>query len=220
MLDVDAWLDQAAREIAESDVFQLFLAKLLEVGHDHDGKALKGIARLLATDSQKLHKVLDRETFEAILCSLDNRLPVDVRSQATLATAKYLEASPSEGQKLLLDFIQTRIARQRNEDLITAFSAAAAVFPLVPSIASSFFLFEGFVPSLAPLLQRKIKSEEAEYAALEMLSAAWCVLPPSCYHCHNFTFIVRPALLHMSYFVDSPNSSILIEWGYILTGGK
>lgn len=208
MLDVDAWPNESAREIAERDVFQLSLAKLLEVGHDQDGKALKGIARLLATDSPKLHEVLDKETFEAILCSLDNRLPVDVRSQATLATAKYLEASPSEGQKFLLDFIQTRVARQRNEDLITAFSAAAAVFPLVPSIASSFFLFEGFVPSLAPLLQRKIKSEKVEYAALEMLSAAWCVFPPPCYHCDDFPLIVRPASLHMSCFVNAPNSSM------------
>ena len=208
MLDVDAWSNEPAREIAERDVFQLYLAKLLEVGHDHDGKALKGIARLLATDSPKLHGVLDKETFEAILCSLDNRLPVDVRSQATLATAKYLEASPSEGQKLLLDFIQNRVTRQRNEDLITAFSAAAAVFPLVPSIASSFFLFEGFVPSLAPVLQRKIKSEKVEYAALEMLSAAWCVFPPSCYHCHDFSFTVRPAPLHTSYLVDAPDSSM------------
>ena len=186
MLDVDSWPNESARETAECDVFQLFLAKLLEVGHDHDGMALKGIARLLATDSKKLHEVLDKDTFEAILCSLDNRLPLDLRSQATLATAKYLEASPSEGQKLLLGFIQTRVARQRNEDLITAFSVAAAVFPIVPSIASSFFLFEGFVPSLAPLLQKKIKSEKVEYAALEMLSAAWCVFPPSCYPCHDF----------------------------------
>ena len=186
MLDVDAWPNESARETAECDVFQLFLAKLLEVGHDHDGKALKGIARLLATDSQKLHEVLDTDTFEAILCSLDNRLPLELRSHATLATAKYLEASPSEGQKLLLGFIQTRVARQRNEDLITAFSVAAAVFPIVPSIASSLFLFEGFVPSLAPLLQKKIKSEKVEYAALEMLSAAWCVCLPSCYPCHDF----------------------------------
>ena len=210
VLDVNAWPNESARENAERDVFQLFLAKLLEVGHDHDGKALKGIARLLATDSQKLHEVLDKDTFEAILCSLDNQLSVDVRSQATLATAKYLEASSSEGQKLLLEFIQTRVARQRNEDLITAFSVAAAVFPMVPSIASTFFLFEGFVPSLAPLLQKKIKSEKVEHAALEMLSAAWCVFPLSYYHCHNFPCNCKRHCDTYVYFVDALNSSTMI----------
>ena len=172
VLDAAAWFTKTARETAERDVFQLFLAKLLEVGHDHDGKALKGIARLLATDAEKLHSLIDEETFDAILSSLDNRLPIEVRSQATMATAKYLEASQTDGQKLLLRFIQIRFARQKNEDLVLAFSAAAAVFPLVPSVASSFFLTEGFVPSLAPLLQKKNKSDKVEQAALEMLSAA------------------------------------------------
>ena len=73
VLDVRAWSQEATRDTAERDVFQLFLAKLMEVGHDHDGKALKGIARLLATDSEELHNLLDEATFAAILCSLDNR---------------------------------------------------------------------------------------------------------------------------------------------------
>lgn len=172
VLDVTAWSQNATQEIAESDVFQLFLAKLMEVGHDHDGKALKGISRLLASDAEKLYSLIDQDTFDAILSSLDNRLPIEIRTQATMATAKYLEASQADGQKLLLNFMQVRFARQKNEDLILAFSAAAAVFPLVPSTASTFFLIEGFVSSLAPLLQKKFKSERVEQAALEMLSAA------------------------------------------------
>ena len=172
VLDVSVWSHESIRETNERDVFQLFLAKLMEVGHDHDGKALKGIARLLAADAERLHGLLDEETFDAILSSLDNRLPIEVRSQATMATAKYLEASEADGQKYLLNFIQNRIARQQNEDLILAFSAAAAVFPLVPSIASSLFLTEGFVPSLVPMLQKKVRSDRVEQAALFMLSAA------------------------------------------------
>ena len=172
VLDVSVWSDEAIRETNERDIFQLFLAKLMEVGHDHDGKALKGIARLLATDAERLHGLLDEETFDAILSSLDNRLPIEVRSQATMATAKYFEASEADAQRYLMNFIRNRVARQKNEDLILAFSAAAAVFPLVPSIASSFFLTEGFVPSLVPLLQKKVKSDRVEQAALFMLSAA------------------------------------------------
>ncbi|KAL8824598.1 MAG: hypothetical protein Q9191_004942 [Dirinaria sp. TL-2023a] len=172
VLEPSAWPQEQAREKSEKDVFQLFLAKLMEVGHDHDGKALKGIARLLATDAEKLHGLVDEETFDAILVSLDNRLPIELRSQATMTTAKYLEASKSEGQKYLLSFIQKRVAHQTIEDLILAFSAAAAIFPIAPAMASSFFLIEGFVPSLVPLLEKKIKSERAEGAALDMLSAA------------------------------------------------
>ncbi|KAL8796193.1 MAG: hypothetical protein Q9195_001526 [Heterodermia aff. obscurata] len=172
VLDVTVWSHESIRETNERDIFQLFLAKLMEVGHDHDGKALKGIARLLAADAERLHGLLDEDTFDAILSSLDNRLPIEVRSHATLATAKYLESSETDGQRYLLNFIRNRIARQKSEDLILAFSAAAAIFPLVPSIASSFFLTEGFVPSLVPLLQKKVKFDRIEQAALSMLSAA------------------------------------------------
>ena len=172
VLEPSIWVTEPGREACERDVFQLFLAKLMEVGHDHDGRALKGIARLLVADASKLHVLIDESTFDAILVSLDDRLPIDVRSQATLATAKYLEASHDQGQNVLTKFISSRVARHSNEDLVLAFSAAAAVFPIVPSIASNLFLIEGFVPSLIPLLEKKAKSERVEQAALDMLSAA------------------------------------------------
>lgn len=172
VLEPSAWSNEVTREKCEKDVFQLFLAKLMEVGHDHDGKALRGIARLLATDSEKLQSLVDEETCDAVLACLDNRLPAEIRSQATMSTAKYLEASQANGQTYLLSFIQKRIARQKNEDLILAFSAAAAVFPIATPVAASFFLIDGFVPSLIPLLEKKAKSERVEQAALEMLSAA------------------------------------------------
>ncbi len=172
VLDPSVWATEASRETCETDVFQLFLAKLMEVGHDHDGRALKGIARLLVADANKLHVLIDESTFDAILVSLDDRLPIDVRSQATLATAKYLEASHDQGQVVLTKFISSRVTRHSNEDLVLAFSAAAAVFPIVPSIASALFLTEGFVSSLMPLLEKKAKSERVEHAALDMLSAA------------------------------------------------
>jgi len=172
VLEPSVWSNEVTREKCEKDVFQLFLAKLMEVGHDNDGKALKGIARLLAEDPEKLPNLVDEETFDAVLASLDNRLPAEIRSQATITTAKYLEASQANGQTYLFSFIQRRIARQQNEDLILAFSAAAAVFPIATSMAASFFLIDGFVSSLIPLLEKKAKSERVEQAALEMLSAA------------------------------------------------
>ncbi|KAL8931511.1 MAG: hypothetical protein Q9216_007176, partial [Gyalolechia sp. 2 TL-2023] len=171
-LTPSAWSKESDREKCEEDVFQLFLAKLLEVGHDHDGRALKGIARLLAADAGKLYPIIDEETFDAILCSLDYRQPAEVRSQATLATAKYLELSGGKGQSFVCRFIPSRITKGHSEDIVLAFSVAAAVFPIIPVQAAALFLVEGFVPSLLPLLEKKNKSEKVEQAALNMLSAA------------------------------------------------
>lgn len=172
LLDPAAWSSETIREECEKDVFQLYLAKLIQVGDEENGRALKGIARLLAKDTERLHTLIDGESFDVILSCLDNRNPPQVRSQATLVTAKYLEASGDNGQKTLTQFVISRVTRQRNEDLVLAFSAAASVFPVAPSIASTLFLIEGFVQALVPLLEKKAKSEKVELAALDMLSAA------------------------------------------------
>lgn len=172
VLDSSVWSKESVREACERDVFQLFLAKLMEAGNELDGRALRGISKLLATDAEKLHDLLDEDTFSAILGCLDYRLSAEVRSQATLVTAKYLEAADNKGRLILSKFISTRVARHNGEDLVLAFSAAAAIFPLVPSTAATLFLTEGFVSSLLPLLEKRSKSEKVEQAALEMLSAA------------------------------------------------
>jgi hypothetical protein len=172
LLDATAWSQENPRVDCEIGVFQLFLAKLMESGHDHDGRAMKGIARLLAEDAERLHDSLDEDSFDAILAALDNRWPADVRGQATLATAKYLEVAKEKGEAYLTRFITTRVQRHANHDLGIAFSAAAAVFPLVPSVAASLFLTEGFLPSLISLLEKDTRSRKVEHAALAMLNAA------------------------------------------------
>ena len=173
VLDSSIWSNKEDQERCETDTFQLYLAKLLEVGDEYNGRALKGIARLLAADGKKLHLLMDDMCFDAVLTCLDDRNPIEVRSQATLAAAKYLELSDT-AQKTLTHFVTFRVARQYNEDLVLAFSAAAGVFPVAPSIASSLFLTEGFLESLIPLVEKKIKSEKVEQATLDMLNAA-CV---------------------------------------------
>lgn len=174
LLDPAVWWSESVRQECEEDVFQLYLAKLIQIGDEENSRALKGIARLLAVDTERLHTFIDGETFDVILSSLDTRNPVQVRSQATLVTSKYLEASGDNGQRTLVRFFTSRIAKQRNEDLVLAFSAAAGVFTVAPSPAATLFLTEGFIQSLVPLLAKKAKSEKVELAALHMLSAA-CV---------------------------------------------
>ena len=175
VLDHEAWRvwsDECSREVCEKDVFQLFVAKLMESGHDHDGRSLKGIARLLAVDAKKLATLMDEETFDTILSSTDVRLDIDVKSQATLAIAKYVEVSGKAGEEMLSRFITSRVSQATSSKLIYAFSAAAAMFPILPSVVAGLLLTEGFVPSLVPLLTKKIMSKTVEQAALEMLSAA------------------------------------------------
>ncbi|KAH8705137.1 putative actin cytoskeleton organization protein [Talaromyces proteolyticus] len=172
VLDPTLWPSEEVRSHCESELFQLFIAKLMESGHDLDGRSLKGITRLLAVNAQKLQHLIDDEEFDVILSSLDYRLPLDVRSQATLATAKYLEVSKDVGQKRFSRLITAKVAKARNDDLIAAFSAAAAVFPVAPAVTSSLFLTEGFLQSLVPLLHREAKSPKVEVALLELFNAA------------------------------------------------
>lgn len=172
VLDGSLWPSEKVQSHCESELFQLFIAKLMESGYDHGGRSLKGIARLLAVDAGKLQHLVDEEGFDVILSSLDNRLPVDVRSQATLATAKYLEVSGESGHKLFSDFITAKVAKQKRDDFVAAFSAAAAVFPIVPSLTATLFLTEGFLQSLMPLLDQRIESEPVCVAVLEMFNAA------------------------------------------------
>lgn len=172
VLDKTAWPDERARETCEGDVLQLLIAKLMESGHDHDGRAMKGISRLLSVDAAKLEHLLDEESFDAVLTALDIRWPQELRSQATLAAAKYLEVSGEKGHGYLSRFITGRFAQGTNNSLIIAFSAAACVFPVVPSIAASLFLIEGFLPSLEALLEKGPHSKQVEEAALDLLNAA------------------------------------------------
>ena len=175
-LDRAAWPAEAARLEAERDVFLLFLAKLLESDCEYDGRALKGISRHLAADAPRLHGHVDEGALEAILYCLDYRQPHDVRSQATLATAKYLEAAGETGEAHLTAFITRRMRKHATEDLVKGFSVAAAVFPLAAPVVAKLLLTEGFLASLVPLLDKKSRPVKVEKAALDMLSAA-CIDP-------------------------------------------
>lgn len=177
VLDPNVWPSEDTRLHCESELFQLSLAKLMESGHDLDGRALKGIARLLAVDADRLQHLVDDEGFEVILTSLDSRLPLELRSQATLATAKYLEVSKDAGEKQFSALITAMIGKNRLNDLIIAFSAVAAVFPVVPTAAASIFLSDMFMKALTPLATRDAKRKKVEVSILELLNAA-CIDRP------------------------------------------
>lgn len=177
VLDPTVWPSTDTRIHCENELFQLFLAKLMESGHDQDGRALKGITRLLAVDADRLQHLIDAEGFEVILSSLDCRLPLELRSQATMATAKYLEVASDAGTTQFSTLIGAMLAKGRLDDVFIAFSAVAAVFPLATATAANVFLSDEFAQSMAALATRDAKSKKVEVLVLELLNAA-CINGP------------------------------------------
>lgn len=172
VLDPHLWPSEETRLQVEDDLFQLLLAKLMESGHDLDGRALRGIALLLMADVNRLSAFIDQQGFDAILSSLDVRLPTEVRSQATIVVSKYLELSKEDGKKYFTEFVSTRVAKQKAEAMVVAFSAAAAIFPVATAVTAPLFLTEGFLQSLVPLFDRKLKNAEVHDTFLQLLNAA------------------------------------------------
>ena len=171
-LDPACWKSSDVQAKMKEDLLQLLLAKLMESGGDFDGRALKNIALLLAADAEHLSKLLDEDAFDTILLCLDFRLPEDFKSQATLAASRFLEAQPELGERYFSKFLESKAARRRKDDIVGAFSAAAALFPIVPTITANLFLTDGFLQSLMPLLNSKLKDIETTTSFLKLLNAA------------------------------------------------
>lgn len=174
VLEPKLWQDEHTRLRVENDLFVLFFAKLLESGHDHDGRALRGITLLLLSDTQRLYHHIDEDAFDALLTSLDLRLPPDVRGQATLVITKFMEMSELEAQKYFLTFVTSKMTRQKAEDLIQAFSAAAQLFPVASNLAAQLFLTKGFLSGIVPILHQRLSTTLVYDSFLALVSAA-CV---------------------------------------------
>lgn len=172
VLEMKLWQSNEVRLCVLDDLFVLFIAKLMESGHDYDGRALKGITLLLLADTFRLYPFIDEDAFDALLTSLDLRLPADVRGQATLVIAKFMETSELEAQKYLSTFITSRITRQRAEDLIVSFSAAAQLFPVATNVTAQLFLTEGLLARLMPLLHQQYSSTMVHDSFLTLINAA------------------------------------------------
>lgn len=153
-LENAVWSSKSDQAIAQKDVFRLCVATLIEAGAEHLERVMRCAARLLSLVPDVVTGIVDADVFDAILSSLDLRLPASLRSQAILATSKLLEATKQQGEELFSGFITQKAEKQTNNDLIIAFSAAAAVFPIIPAVAAKLFLIDGFVQQLVPNLER------------------------------------------------------------------
>lgn len=154
LVDESVWPSTQVQSTAQVGAFQLLVGKLMDAGLEHAEWALAAITRLLTTAPQRLPCLNDPDVFDTVLGSLDIRNDKVVRGQATLATAKLLEVTKGNGERQLKTFVTSYVAKQHSEDLIVAFSAAAAVFPIVPAVAASMFLTEGFVEEFTRMVER------------------------------------------------------------------
>jgi hypothetical protein len=176
----------ATSDVSLEDQTLLLIADLMEGGKEDEDtiKSLGKLAGLLSIENNDpvkgkssghphlLHTLIDMDGFETIVGYMDMRQTAAVRGHATLCTSAYLKAAEDTGTEYLTKFFESRVNKGTYDDLILAFSVAASIFPVVPSIAADLFLSDGFVQSLEPLMHRKRKSKKVEQAALEMLNAA------------------------------------------------
>jgi hypothetical protein len=173
LLNRSIWPDDESFKTGHRDCFMLSLAMMMEEALDYPERAMKGVAQLLAHHAEHLKGIIDADSFDVILTSLDIRLPNSLRSQATLASIKLFELAPDTAQELISKFVTQRAQKGEANDLVIAFSAATAIFPVAVTAAASLFLTEGFVNTLVPVVEAK-KSHKLEQVVLELISAA-CV---------------------------------------------
>ncbi|PNS14718.1 hypothetical protein CAC42_1740 [Sphaceloma murrayae] len=178
VLDKSQWTPGPEYDQVLRGMFQLLLTKLIEAGQDHTVWAVGGIVMILGAAPEQCKDLCDPDAFSIILENMDIRSPDDLRKGCMSAMKLMLQVAGDEGQRYLRKFVTAKVARGTNEDLIVAFSAASATFPILPVPAAQLFLTEGFLQNLMPKLQANTRSpvdrrsHKIEHSALELVSAA------------------------------------------------
>jgi hypothetical protein len=159
--DDTLWSSKELQTEAQRDVFRLNIATLIAAGVENPDRAMKAVARQVALAPENVADLLDEDTFDVLLSSLDVRQEQNLRSQSMLAIAKVFEKTGDEGAEIFSQYIGQRVAKGTNDELIMAFSAASAVFPMVPAIVSKLFMTDGFVQQLVPNLEKNSEAAAA-----------------------------------------------------------
>jgi hypothetical protein len=159
--DDTLWPSKELQIEAQRDVFRLNIATLIAAGVENPDRAMKAVARQVALAPENVADLLDEDTFDVMLSSLDIRQEQNLRSQSMLAITKIFETTGDEGAEIFSRYIGTRVAKGTNDELINAFSAASAVFPMVPTVVSKLFMTDGFVQQLVPNLEKNSEAAAA-----------------------------------------------------------
>jgi len=160
-LDNVSWSSKDAQATAQRDLFRLCIATLMEAGVDRPDRLMGAITRQLAMQPDNVTDLINKDVFDVVLSELDIRHESSLRSQAMISASKLLETSKEKSEKLFSDFVTGHVAKETVHDLILAFSAAAAVFSILPAVASKLFQTEGFVQSLVPNIARNSEAATA-----------------------------------------------------------
>jgi hypothetical protein len=159
--DDTLWPSKELQIEAQRDVFRLNIATLIAAGVENPDRAMKAVARQVALAPENVADLLDEDTFDVMLSALDIRQEQNLRSQSMLAITKIFETTGDEGAEIFSRYIGTRVAKGTNDELINAFSAASAVFPMVPAVVSKLFMTDGFVQQLVPNLEKNSEAAAA-----------------------------------------------------------
>lgn len=177
VLDSEAWRGKDEQGKAVGGLFQLSLARLINAGEDHLDWAMSDIVNILSAKGEVVKGLADVDASSITLECLDIRRATELR-RAALTAVKLMLDVVDDGERYLRRFVTAKVKRGTNEDLIFAFSAAAATFPILPVPAAQLFLVDGFLQTLMPKLQQNTheskerRSTKLQLSALDLLSAA------------------------------------------------
>ncbi|KAJ8612970.1 hypothetical protein MRB53_037178 [Persea americana] len=171
LLDPTVWSDEQIRHEQEQVTLTFMTNEMKIATQKRSAMAMNVVTRLLAKDADHLHLLIQDDEAARIFDCLSITLPAEQRSQATLSTAKLLEAMGDRGQALIERYIISRMSAGGESELLQALSAGAAIFPIIPNIAAPLFLASDFVKSLTVVLE-KTPSALVSRSALDLFSAA------------------------------------------------
>ena len=153
----DLWRSSDAQSSAQNVVLRFCVRTLAGENHYEPECLMKSIARLVSVASLEVIRAIDVSSFDTIFSYLDFWNSQNLRSLAILSSSKLLQAreQDQDREKLLRAFIQSRVSKNQKDQLIVAFSAAAALFPIATTVVSSIFLADGFVQQVVPALEQR-----------------------------------------------------------------
>ncbi|KAK3906105.1 hypothetical protein C8A05DRAFT_41044 [Staphylotrichum tortipilum] len=135
-------------------------------------KLFAGDAALVKSGEATVTKVVGDDGFDTIVRLLDMRQPESIRAHAIACASAFFSAAGEGGKDMLACFLWDRRNHGGSDDYVIAFSAAAALFPVVPEFAEEAFLAQVGTAELGALMTRERSADMVGLSCLEMLDAA------------------------------------------------
>jgi len=170
--DQDVWKEKDEIDMIATAACDLFSRRLSEPDVEQQVFAIRALTKIVESYPDHTGWNMQYKALTLFLDKLDIGSPPSIRGAALVATKQVLDVTGEHGQQKLTSHITEKVKGGAELDLISAFSIAAAIFPLYPDSASELFLSEGFLGSLVTKLASGQKSGDLTIAALSLISAA------------------------------------------------